>query len=137
MPAYKHGDASAEYIEPCSLLLHQNTASPAERSARVSHVLATEACAFLIHRCLLLLLLVLMMVKTGRRNEEHGDGRRGCSDEGFFFLVWWIWGEGVYGFYISGFNYWFKDIYLKNTSLSVISYHLYIILPAIYKRGIR
>ena len=49
MPADKHGDTSPENIEPCSLLLHQPTASPAKRSARVAHVPAAEARPFLLH----------------------------------------------------------------------------------------
>lgn len=43
VPTHKHGDASPEYIEPCSLLFHQHTASTAKRFTWVSHMLATEA----------------------------------------------------------------------------------------------
>ena len=49
MPTHKHGDASPEYIEPCSLLFHQHTASTAKRFTWVSHMLATEARVFLLH----------------------------------------------------------------------------------------
>lgn len=74
MPAHEHGDTSPENIEPCSLLLHQPTASPAKRSTWVAHVSVAEARALFIHhhflRLLLLLLLYCFWVWVGERERE-------------------------------------------------------------------
>ena len=119
VPANKHGDASPEYIESCSLLLHQHAASPAKRSTWVSHVLAAEAWAFLTHHCRCCRLSFFFFFWLFLWEMERVLFYWG------FLIVWWIWEElgGVYGFYISGFNYWLRIIYLK-----IPLYHLYFIL---------
>lgn len=64
MPANEHGDTAAEDVEPCSLLLHQRTASPSKWLARASHVPAAEVLVLFLHLLLWILVFIAYSGKT-------------------------------------------------------------------------